>query len=54
MTYGEKVIDGLATGKQYLRTSWRIVIIKDTQSNSTDANITWDQVFKSGVVKKGA
>ena len=32
VTYGEKVIDGLATGKQYLRTSWRIVIVKDTQS----------------------
>ena len=48
---GEKVIDGLATGKQYLRTSWRIVIVKDTQSNSTDANITWDQVFTHGVVK---
>ena len=31
---GEKVMDQLATGKQYLRTSWRIVIVKDTQSNS--------------------
>ena len=48
---GEKVIDQLATGKQYLRTSWRIVIVKDTQSNSTDPQITWDQVFTSGVVK---
>ena len=42
---------GLATGKQYLRTSWRIVIVKDTQSNSTDPNITWDQVFANGAVK---
>ena len=28
-----------------MRTSRRVVIVKDTQSNSTDANITWDQVF---------
>ena len=40
-----------ANGLQYLRTSWRVVIVKDTQSNSTDTNITWDQVFTSGVVK---
>ena len=48
---GEEVVNSTANGLQYLRTTWRVVIIKDTQSNSTDAQITWDQVFTSGVVK---
>ena len=48
---GEEVVNNTANGLQYLRTSWRVVIVKDTQSNSTDTNITWDQVFTSGVVK---
>ena len=39
---GEEVVNNTANGLQYLRTSWRVVIVKDTQSNSTDANITWD------------
>lgn len=48
---GEEVANGTTNGLQYLRTSWRVVIVKDTQSNSTDPQITWDQVFTSGVVK---
>ena len=44
-------MNNTANGLQYLRTSWRVVIVKDTQSNSTDPQITWDQVFTSGVVK---
>ena len=48
---GEEVVNSTANGLQYLRTSWRVVIVKDIQSNSTDANITWDQVFSSGAVK---
>ena len=48
---GEEVANNTANGLQYLRTSWRVVIVKDTQSNSTDPNITWDQVFSSGAVK---
>ena len=44
---GEEVVNNTANGLQYLRTSWRVVIVKDTQSNSTDAQITWDQVFTS-------
>ena len=48
---GEEVVNNTANGLQYLRTSWRVVIVKDTQSNSTDPQITWDQVFTSGVVK---
>ena len=50
-TGGEEVVNSTANGLQYLRTTWRVVIIKDTQSNSTDPQITWDQVFTSGVVK---
>ena len=48
---GEEVVNNTSNGLQYLRTSWRVVIVKDTQSNSTDPQITWDQVFTSGVVK---
>ena len=48
---GEEVVNNTANGLQYLRTSWRVVIVKDTQSNSTDPQITWDQVFSSGAVK---
>ena len=48
---GEEVANGTTNGLQYLRTSWRVVIVKDTQSNSTDPNITWDQVFANGAVK---
>lgn len=48
---GEEVVNNTTNGLQYLRTSWRVVIVKDTQSNSTDPQITWDQVFTSGVVK---
>ena len=42
---GEEVVNNTANGLQYLRTSWRVVIVRDTQSNSTDPQITWDQVF---------
>ena len=48
---GEEVVNNTANGLQYLRTSWRVVIVKDNQSNSTDPQITWDQVFSSGAVK---
>ena len=47
---GEEVVNSTANGLQYLRTTWRVVIVKDTQSNSTDSQITWDQVFTSGVM----
>lgn len=48
---GEEIVNNTDNGLQYLRTSWRVVIVKDTQSNSTDPQITWDQVFASGAVK---
>lgn len=31
----------------YLRTTFRFVIVKDMQVNSTDTNIEWDQVFEA-------
>ena len=48
---GEEVVNNGPNSLEYLRTTWRVVIVKDTQSNSTDPQITWDQVFTSGVVK---
>lgn len=48
---GEEVVNMTVNGLEYMRTTWRIVIVKDTQSNSTDVNITWDQVFSNGSVK---
>ena len=32
-------------GKQFLRTTYRMCIVKDLQVNSTDAQVTWNQVF---------
>ena len=32
-------------GRQYLRTTYRMCIVKDLQVNSTDAQVTWNQVF---------
>ena len=31
--------------QQYVRTSFRFVIVKDLQVNSSDAQVTWNQVF---------
>ena len=31
----------------YLRTTYRFVIVKDMQVNSTDTQVTWDQVFET-------
>ena len=35
-----------STISQYLRTSWRVVIVKDLQVNSVNTKINWDDVFK--------
>ena len=32
---------------QFMRTTWRVVIVKDLQVNSVDAQILWDDVFES-------
>ena len=49
----------LATGgsvigaQPYLRTSYRFVIVKDLQVNSSDAQITWNQVFDTTNLQAG-
>jgi hypothetical protein len=43
---GEQVAQLAASdGLSYLRTTYRFVIVKDLQVNSTDVNIGWHQVF---------
>jgi len=45
---GEAVIDSVATElRQYLRTTYRIVVIKDTQVNSADKKILYGDVFEN-------
>lgn len=51
---GEEVVNSTVNGSQYLRTQWRICIVKDTQTNSTNTTIKWDDVFRSGQVDTGA
>ena len=38
---------------EYLRTTYRMVIVKDMQVNSTDAQITWPQVFDTTGTQAG-
>lgn len=38
---------------EYLRTTYRMVIVKDLQVNSTDAQITWPQVFDTTGTQAG-
>jgi len=40
-------------GAQYLRTSIRFCIVKDMQVNSTDTNVTWQQVFDTSNLQAG-
>jgi len=46
---GESYVDGFPsnppTPENYLRTTYRFVIVKDLQVNSTDTEVTWPQVF---------
>ena len=39
---------------QYLRTTWRVVIVKDLQVNSVDATINWTDVFEANSGNVGA
>lgn len=40
-------------GPQYLRTTFRMVVVKDLQVNSTDTNVTWQQVFDTTGLQAG-
>ena len=42
--HGETIID---TEEQYLRTTYRMAIVKDLQVNSDNTNVTWDTVFQN-------
>jgi len=46
---GETYVEGFPTNppkpSKYLRTTYRFVIVKDLQVNSTDTEVTWPQVF---------
>ena len=42
-----------AVTQQYLRTSYRFVIVKDLQVNSTDTQVTWSQVFDTTGLQAG-
>lgn len=47
--YGESVEEGITTAttsKQYVRTTWRIAIVKDVQVNSAGTDVQWSEVFK--------
>ena len=50
---GESMIGGAAAGTQYLRTSYRFMIVKDMQVNSTDAQVRWDQVMDTTGTQAG-
>ena len=46
--YGESSIDTTAgVLNQYMRTTYRVLVVKDTQVNSTDAEITYDMVMET-------
>lgn len=44
---GESTFGPLAVNRQpYVRTTFRMVIVKDLQVNSTDVNVRWEDVFE--------
>ena len=50
--YGEAVVAPVSTGEdslvQYVRTTYRVVVVRDLQVNSTSTSgVTWDTVFSS-------
>ena len=50
---GETFTADAANAKQYLRTTYRMCIVKDLQANSTDAQVTWNQVFDTSNMMAG-
>jgi len=58
-TNGDQSGESLATAanatlvQQYLRTTWRIVIVKDLQVNSVDPWIGWAAVFENSQITSG-
>jgi len=50
---GEKVVEDYDTKRYYLRTTFRFAIVKDMQVNSTETNVTWQQVFDTSGQQAG-
>ena len=50
---GESGIFNSTNGQYYLRTTFRWMVVKDLQVNSTDAQLTWNQVMDSNVQTAG-
>ena len=50
---GEQVVEDFDTKRYYLRTTFRFVIVKDMQVNSTETNVTWQQVFDTSGQQAG-
>ena len=46
-------LTSLAATQSYLRTTFRMVIVKDMQVNSTDTQVTWAQVFDTTNLQAG-
>lgn len=50
---GYTVLKSTTPRNNYLRTTFRMVIVKDLQVNSTDPQITWSQVFDTTGLQAG-
>ena len=50
---GESLASGAAATQSYLRTTFRMVVVKDMQVNSTDTQVTWAQVFDTTNLQAG-
>lgn len=49
--YGEAQLGVPGTQSQYLRTTWRVAIVRDNQVNSNGTDINWEAVFKSAAAR---
>lgn len=52
---GERDLDNSTPmmGESFLRTTYRFVVVKDVQVNSTDTQVTWAQVFETNGLQAG-
>jgi len=46
-------VSAVTATQSYLRTTYRMVIVKDMQVNSTDTQVTWSQVFDTTNLQAG-
>jgi len=46
-------VSGAPVSAAYLRTTFRFVVVKDLQVNSTDTQVTWQQVFDTSNLQAG-